>query len=88
MAQIEGFWDIKPEIKKVFFPIRGKFGVILQDGREIIMPISAFPSIKKVPTAHRNKWYLIGNGFTWDECPEVIHIEQILGNYAKYNHEA
>lgn len=28
-----------------------------------------------------------GGGFTWDSCPEVIHIEQILGNYANYAHE-
>ena len=88
MTQIEGYLNIKPEIKKITFPIRGKIGVCLQDGREIIMPISAFPSIKKVPIAHRKKWYLMGGGFTWDECPEVIHIEQILGNYTKYNHDA
>lgn len=29
----------------------------------------------------------MGGGFTWDSCPEVIHIEQILGNYANYAHE-
>ena len=29
----------------------------------------------------------MGGGFTWDSCPEVIHIEQILGNYANYLHE-
>ena len=27
-------------------------------------------------------------GVTWDKCPEVIHIEQILGNYRNYMHEA
>lgn len=30
---------------------------------------------------------LIGGGVTWDSCPEVIHIEQILGNYQNYAHE-
>ena len=88
MAQVEGYWDVKPAIAKVTFPVRGKFQVALKDGRQIIMPISAFPSIKKVPVNKRNNWYMMGGGVTWDECPEVIHIEQILGNYALYSHEA
>ena len=87
MARIEGYWDVQPAIKNVTVPARGKFEVSLEDGRQIIMPISAFPSIKKVPTRNRKNWYLMGGGFTWDECPEVIHVEQILGNYANYAHE-
>ena len=51
------------------------------------MPISSFPSLKKVPVKERKNWYLMGGGVTWDSCPEVIHIEQILGNYANYAHE-
>lgn len=84
----EGYWGITPEIKSLDFPKRGKFQVNLKDGRSILMPISAFPSIKKVPVSERSEWYLMGGGVTWDSCPEVIHIEQILGDYAKYNHEA
>ncbi len=88
MFTVEGFWNVKPEIKSLTFPKRGKFQVDLKDGRSIIMPISAFPSIKKVPVKERSEWYLMGGGVTWDSCPEVIHIEQILGDYAKYAHEA
>ena len=69
-------------------PKRGKFQVDLQDGRSIVMLISAFPSLKRVPVAERPKWYLMGGGVTWDSCPEVIHIEQILGNYQNYAHES
>ena len=87
MYQKEGYWDVKPKIKALSFPKRGKFEVTLQDGRSITMPISAFPSMKKVPVKERNNWYLMGGGSTWDSCPEVIHIEQILGNYANYAHE-
>ena len=87
MLKIEGFWDVIPKIKKVSFPTRGKIAVDLEDGRTIIVPISLFPSIKKVPVRERSKWYLIGNGITWDSCPEVIHIEQILGNVNNYKHE-
>lgn len=88
MCKVEGFWDITPKIKKISFPVRGKMAVQLEDGRLITVPISAFPSVKKVPVSERNKWYLTGGGFTWDSCPEVIHIEQILGNYNNYKHES
>ena len=87
MQQIDGYWDVTPKIKKVSFPIRGKMAVQLEDGRVVIVPLSSFPSIKKVPVKERSKWYLIGGGVTWDTCPEVIHIEQILGNYANYKHD-
>ena len=86
MYKIEGYWDVTPKIKKVSFPIRGKMSVSLEDGRVITVPISAFPSIKKVPVNERKQYYLTAGGFTWDSCPEVIHIEQILGNYNNYKH--
>ena len=88
MFNKEGYWDLKPQIKSVCFPKRGMFQVDLQDGRVIVMPISAFPSLKKVPMKERGNWYLMGGGVSWDSCPEVIHIEQILGDYQKYGHEA
>ena len=87
MFNKEGYWDVEPRIKSVSFPRRGKFQMELQDGRIIIMPISAFPSIKKVPSKERANWYLMGGGVSWDSCPEVIHVEQILGDYQKYGHE-
>ena len=86
MYKIEGYWDVTPKIKKVSFSIRGKMSVSLEDGRVITVPISAFPSIKKVPVNERKRYYLTAGGVTWDSCPEVIHIEQILGNYNKYKH--
>ena len=56
MYKIEGYWDVVPKIKKVTFPLRGKMSVVLEDGRIITVPISAFPSIKKVPVKDRNKY--------------------------------
>ena len=88
MYKTEGYWNVIPKIKKLSFPKRGKFQVDLQDGRSILMPISAFPSLKRVPTNERDNWYLMGGGVTWDSCPEVIHVEQILGNFQNYAHEA
>lgn len=55
MYKIEGFWNIEPKIKNIISPLRGKMQVHLEDGRSVIVPLSAFPSIKKVPTKKRNK---------------------------------
>ena len=60
MHKTEGYWNVKPKIKRLSFPRRGRFQVDLQDGRSILMPISAFPSLKRVPTKERDKWYLMG----------------------------
>ena len=49
MYKKEGYWDVKPKIKRLSFPKRGKFQVDLQDGRSVMMPISAFPSLKRYP---------------------------------------
>lgn len=85
---LEGFVNVSSRIKAVSFPIRGKVQVSLIDGRIIIMPVSAFPSIKKLSLRQRKKWYLFGNGFSFDDCDEVYHIEQILGIYDNYRHES
>ena len=61
--------------------------VDLMDGRIIVVPLSVFPSIQKLPTQEREKWFLIGGGISFEKSNEVIHIEQILGNYANYRHE-
>ena len=84
---IEGFWDVTPKIQKISFQSRGKINVQLEDGRNIVVPISKFPSIKKLTPSQRLKWYLFGNGFSFDDCNEVYHIEQILGNFKTYQHE-
>jgi len=87
MKKAEGFWDSTAKIKNISFPVRGKMQVDLVDGRSVIVPISAFPSIQKLPTQEREKWFLIGGGISFEKSNEVIHIEQILGNYTRYMHE-
>lgn len=87
MYKIEGYWDVVPQIKSVSFPYRGKMQVDLEDGRCIIVNVAKFPSIKKLSMKDRKDWYRMDNGFTFDKCSKVIHIEQILGNFQKYCHE-
>ena len=87
-ATLEGFWNITPTVKRLSFSTRGKIIVYLNDGRAIILPIANFPSIKRLTIEQRKKWYLFGNGFSFDDCNEVYHIEQILGNFEAYRHES
>ena len=85
--KIEGFYNIEPLIEDIKFENKGKICFYLQDGRIIITPLSAFPSIKKLDKEQRNKFQILGNeGFTFDDCDEVFAIEQVLGNYQNYKH--
>ncbi|MBW8051352.1 MAG: DUF2442 domain-containing protein [Cytophagales bacterium] len=82
---MEGILEIEPEIKNVTFKNRGKINIFLKDGREIILPLLYFPSIKKLSVAQRKKWYVIDNELlSFDDSNEYVHIEQILGNYQNY----
>lgn len=56
MHKTEGYWNVEPKIKALSFPKRGKFLVDLIDGRSITMPISAFPSMKKVPVRNYHNY--------------------------------
>ncbi|MCI0448341.1 MAG: hypothetical protein L0Y79_00970 [Chlorobi bacterium] len=85
---MEGFKKTKPFIKNISFPFKGKMKINLVDGREIIVPLTQFPSIKRLNSYQRGKWYVLdGEMFSFDDCNEVFHIEQVLGieNTYKYN---
>jgi Protein of unknown function (DUF2442) len=83
----EGFINIQPTIKKISFNVRGKISVELNDGRIILAPLSQLPSAKKLSVAERKHWQIIdGNMFTWTNCNEVYHLEQILGRYDDYQY--
>jgi len=85
---MEGIFRKTPEIKKISFPALDKMEVLFNDGRELRIPIRYFPSIKKLNGEQRKKWYILGGiGFSFDDCEEVFHVEQLLGkeiDYSKY----
>jgi len=82
---MEGFVKVKPKIKKITFEQRGKMFVYLSDGRTVITPVSAFPSIKKLKEADRKDYTIIDNSlFTFDKSNEVYHLEQVLGKENNY----
>ena len=85
--QVEGFWNIVPQLKTIAFPTLNQLQVELGDGRIITMPLDRFPSIQQLTPEQRQHWYKFGNGFSFDDSDEVVHIEQILGNFNTYRHE-
>jgi len=87
LQPIEGCWDVAPRIKTIWFPSETTMAIELRDGRIIFTPLDRFPSIQRLTVEQRQAWYHFGNGFSFDECAEVIHIEQILGNFEAHRHE-
>ena len=57
-----------------------KMTVILEDGRELSVPLEWFPSLRKATADQLKKWRFIGNGegVHWEEIDEDISIENLL----------
>jgi hypothetical protein len=85
---MEGIVGIKPGIKKIVWHTASAINFYLEDGRIITMPIKLLPSVKKTKLSDRKKAMIMNDGtmFTWDTCPEVYHIEQILGKEKDYKY--
>lgn len=84
---MEGVIGIKPIIKNIDVSHKGKIGLVLEDGRQIYVPVSFFPSIKKLSELERQKWNIIDDVmFTFKNCDEVFHIEQVLGMEKDYSY--
>ncbi|MFN0047710.1 MAG: DUF2442 domain-containing protein, partial [Cytophagales bacterium] len=80
--------NIQPYITAIKFLRKDRMSVHLRDGREIVFPIEVFPEIAELSPLQRKHWQILGGeGFTFDDCPEVFHIEQILGTYEVYSHK-
>ncbi len=87
MKSKEGISKQKPLIKTIRFDQKGKMSVYLEDGRLVIVPLTFFPSIKKLSTSDRNDWH-ISNGqiIIFKNCDDVFHLEQILGTENQYSY--
>ena len=84
---MNGILKIRPVIKKISFPEKGKMKFALSDKREITIPVKYFPKIKNLSLKQRNKWYILDDQmFSFDDCDEVFHIEQVLGKENNYTY--
>jgi hypothetical protein len=54
--------------------------ILLQDGREIGVPLLWFPRLRKATTEQLNNWRLIGNGvgIHWESMDEDISVAALL----------
>ena len=54
--------------------------VQLSDGREIIVPLEWFPSLRNATDEQRNRWRLIGKGvgIHWEDLDEDISVAGLL----------
>ena len=54
--------------------------ILLQDGREIGVPLLWFPSLRKASMEQLNDWRLIGNGvgIHWESIDEDISVSALL----------
>lgn len=54
--------------------------VELSDGREIVVPLEWFPTLRKATDKQRNNWRLIGKGvgIHWEELDEDLSVGGLL----------
>ena len=54
--------------------------VALADGREIVVPLEWFPSLRNATNEQRREWRLIGGGvgIHWEAIDEDISVESLL----------
>ena len=69
----------EPLAKQISFETR-KMHVKLTDGREIIVPLEWFPSLKNATKDQLNNWRFIGRGLGihWEDLDEDISIRSLL----------
>ncbi|MBE6291783.1 MAG: hypothetical protein E7091_05150 [Bacteroidales bacterium] len=74
------FKDTNLGIKKLDFGIkRGAMAVYLTDGREVIVPISMFPDIKRLSRAEREDYMIMDNQyFSFEALSKIYSVKDIL----------
>ena len=74
------FKDTDLGIKKLDFGVkRGTMAVYLTDGREVIVPISMFPDIKRLSRAEREDYMIMDKQyFTFEALSKIYSVKDIL----------
>ena len=67
-------------IEKIKFDKIGKMALILEDGREIIVPLKYFPEIKKLSIDKRKKYTIVDDRTVlFLHSNSIYHLEDFLG---------
>ena len=72
--------DVKVGIKDLSFTARrGKMLVRLTDGREIIVPVSMFPDIKRLSLKQRQEWMIMDDQyFSFEALSRIFSVKDLL----------
>ncbi len=84
---MQGFFHTRPVITALDVEDPATLGFTLADGRSIRVPITAFPSVEALSLEERKNWMVLDDQmFTFAECDDVFHIEQVLGKETQYEY--
>jgi hypothetical protein len=74
------FKDTRLGINKLDFNVkRGMMAVFLTDGREVLVPVSMFPDIKKLSKAQREEWMIMDDQyFSFEKLSKIFSVKDIL----------
>ena len=72
--------DTNLGIKKLDFNVkRGAMAAYLTDGREVIVPVSMFPDIKRLSRKQREEWMVLDNQyFTFEADSRIYSVKDVL----------
>lgn len=70
---------IEPLVTSVVFS-EDSLRVALADGREIVVPLEWFPTLRNATNEQRQDWRLIGGGvgIHWESIDEDVSVESLL----------
>ena len=74
MCKIEG---ITVKIKKIDFSHQGKMGFILEDGRQLFVPLSMYPDVKHLTKEERKKWRVLDDIYFDFDIPTFSRVFSI-----------
>ena len=72
--------DVNVGIKKLDFTgYRGKMAAYLTDGREIIVPLSFFPDIKRLSLKEQEEWMILDDQFfTFGRLSKIYSVKDLM----------
>ena len=74
------FKDTNLGIKKLDFNVkRGSMAAFLTDGREVIVPVSMFPDIKRLNRKQREEWMIMDDQyFSFEALSRIYSVKDLL----------
>ena len=74
------FKDTNLGIKKLDFNVkRGAMAAYLTDGREIIVPVSMFPDIKRLNRKQREEWMIMDDQyFSFESLSRIYSVKDLM----------